>query len=672
MPRPVEANATYLPGLDGVRALAVTFVVVYHLGWPAAKGGLAGVGVFFTLSGFLITSLLLGHRERTGDWGLGTFWLRRFRRLVPAVLLVLAAVLIGTALTDSRRLGERALESLSALFYVNNWHTIAADRSYFDRFEAPSPLSHMWSLSIEEQFYVVWPIALIGLFAVLRRRWLVTAVVLLLAAGSFTLLSLLAEPGFDNTRAYEGTDTRAGGLLLGAALALWWPAKAHHWMPAVWRRALDAAAFAGLAVILGLVTLLPGTSLSLYSWGLLTLTVATLPVLAAAVVPRSATAAVLGCAPLRWIGERSYGIYLWHLPVIAFMPATFVATQRPVASVIAVVLTGVLATLSWRYVENPIRRYGLRGAFRGREKEPNPVLARIADALIVRLERLKQPRRRLGVRALAATAAVLAVATGALVAVRAVNPDLPIVRVFANTPGEDGSGDLVDDPKPTTDRVGPTLPPEQRRTSCTSVVHIGDSTSVGLMDAEELPDPATRVDARYRGVGATTVTTDIAGARSSLETVNGEPNAVDSITSDRGRGAAGCWVMAMGLNDTANIEVGGPGSLDMRIDRLMNAIGDQPVLWPTIRTTALNLNPAYDNAAMTRFNKTLLGACKRYPNLRIYDWAAEAQPSWFAEDGIHYTQLGYTERGRRMAVALATAYPLTDAKPAGCVVRTDK
>ena len=167
MPRPVESSMSYIPGLDGVRALAVVVVVAYHLGVPWMQGGLLGVGVFFTLSGFLITSLLLDAWQRDGRLGLGSFWLRRARRLLPALVLVLAVVLAVTALVDSSALAQRWRESVGALLFVSNWQTITDGVSYFDRVGGPGPLDHVWSLAVEEQFYLLWPLLLVVLLRLL-------------------------------------------------------------------------------------------------------------------------------------------------------------------------------------------------------------------------------------------------------------------------------------------------------------------------------------------------------------------------------------------------------------------------------------------------------------------------------------------------------------------------
>ncbi|MFT4127262.1 MAG: acyltransferase, partial [Gordonia sp. (in: high G+C Gram-positive bacteria)] len=387
MPRPTHNGASYLPALDGLRALAVGFVVLYHLHVPGLDSGLLGVGVFFTLSGFLITSILLSTRERTGGFALTKFWLARARRLLPAVLLVLATALLATWITDPDTLVKRGKQALSALFYVNNWYNIGTADSYFDRFGGPGPFDHLWSLSIEEQFYLLWPLLLAGLLLVLRKRLWVTCAVLALAAGSFLLLNDLAAPSLDNSRAYEGTDTRAGGLLLGAALAVWWPARARTVGHAA-RCWIDVFALAGLGAIAFLIATTPDGDISLYRSGILILTVATMAVLVATVVPETLVASILGIAPLRWIGERSYGIYLWHMPVIAFLPGTL-RSERPVATAaITIGVTIAFAAVSWRYVEDPIRRLGFKRAFTTARAPADTIRNHTLTAVIAFLTRI--------------------------------------------------------------------------------------------------------------------------------------------------------------------------------------------------------------------------------------------------------------------------------------------
>ena len=369
MPRPIDNKGTYLPALDGLRAIAVAAVVAYHLGSDAVPGGLLGVGIFFTLSGFLITGILRSTVERTGELDLRQFWLRRARRLLPAVILVLVVVLAVTALSNPGEMAVRGAETVAALFYVSNWTTIGLGVSYFARFNGPGPLDHLWSLAVEEQFYVFWPLMVWGLIALFRKRWDRAALVTLgLAVVSFVAMWLIATPGFDNTRAYEGTDTRAGGLLVGAALAmLWRPGKLSAKLPMRGRVVLDSAGVIALIAIALLLTQTDEYSMFLYRGGILLLSLATALLIAVSTHPASLIGKAIGVLPLRWIGERSYGIYLWHLPVIVFLPES-VLEDSPWRSVLLCVIIVALAALSWSLVEDPIRRRGLLGALRrGRE-----------------------------------------------------------------------------------------------------------------------------------------------------------------------------------------------------------------------------------------------------------------------------------------------------------------
>ncbi|MFT3661892.1 MAG: SGNH/GDSL hydrolase family protein [Gordonia sp. (in: high G+C Gram-positive bacteria)] len=195
----------------------------------------------------------------------------------------------------------------------------------------------------------------------------------------------------------------------------------------------------------------------------------------------------------------------------------------------------------------------------------------------------------------------------------------------------------------------------ERRTSCTSVVHIGDSTSVGIDDASRFNDPADRLSAQYERIGVQTVTLNADGARSIVEKHEGRPNAVEAIESEKAAGKDGCWVIAMGVNDAANIGVGSTVNADQRIDRVMAELPGRKVLWPTVATHDATVT-GYSEANMKTFNDALRRAAARYPNLHVYDFAAEVQPGWFT-DGIHYNTIGLAQRNRLFATGLATAFP---------------
>jgi peptidoglycan/LPS O-acetylase OafA/YrhL len=656
VPRPVDDNgSTYVPGLDGLRALAVIAVLGYHFAIPQMGGGLLGVSIFFTLSGFLITSILVTTWERTGGLELRRFWLHRARRLLPALVVVLVVVLAVTAIVDASSLSKRWDETVSAIFYVNNWATILGGGSYFDYFAGPQPLEHLWSLAIEEQFYLVWPLLLLLLLRRLSGRLVVVAKVTIgLAAVSFVLMAILAQPALDNTRAYEGTDTRAGELLVGAALALVYrPSRVRTPPPAGVRIAVDAVGIAALFVMLWMVVSTSFYSLSLYRGGFLLLSVATALVVAVVSYPGSLLGSAFAVPPLQWIGERSYGIYLWHMPVVAFTPPSLLDGVSVSLVVLQLALTLALAALSWRLIENPIRQHGFIGALR-RPVASTSLLAPTPPT----------PAR----GGLVLTAAAVVALTSCSFIVKSdddYGPDAVASADGAPLPPAQVDPDRGDDTDPTTHQADPHTS-TRWETSCDSVVHVGDSTSIGLMDPDYGLRRQQRIDTRYRKVGVENVDTDILGARSIVERYHDQPNAAEATASRVADGYDGCWVFAMGTNEVANQAVGGVVPLDERIDMLMDEIDGQPALWLTVKT--LLPSGPWANEEMAKWNDALGDACERYPNLRVYDWASEVHDGWYIPDGIHFTTPGYVERAQRIARALAVAYPFEGPPADDCFV----
>jgi peptidoglycan/LPS O-acetylase OafA/YrhL len=346
----------YRPGLDGLRALAVAGVVLYHAGVSWMPGGFLGVDAFFVLSGYLITSLLLAERSRRGSIALGRFWLRRARRLLPAVLLVIAVSLIAASTVARDALTRTRGDALASLGYVTNWHAIAASHSYFNAFGRPSLLQHLWSLAVEEQFYLVWPILLVGGLALLGRRR-VFVLTLLAATASTTLMWALYDPNRDPSRVYYGTDTRAATLLVGALLAFAWPAA--RLRLDVGRRAahlLDAIGVAALLALLACFWRARDYDPGLYRGGLLLVALCVALLVAVLAHPAASLGRFLGWGPIRWVGVRSYGIYLWHWPVMALTRASVDVPWHGAPLVIAqVAVTLGLAAVSYRFVEQPVR-----------------------------------------------------------------------------------------------------------------------------------------------------------------------------------------------------------------------------------------------------------------------------------------------------------------------------
>lgn len=348
----------YMPGLDGLRAISVLAVIAYHFNLKWAKGGLLGVEVFFVLSGYLITDQLLWEWKSHRKISLLHFWIRRIRRLLPAMISMLLVVAVGLIFIDPSRMQTLRGDFLSSVFYVNNWYLIFHQVSYFENFGPPSPIGHLWSLSIEEQFYVIWPLLLLTLIRLLRRQGKLVIYVLSGAAVSAIAMALLYLPGTDPSRVYYGTDTRAFAILIGAALAVVWPS---------WRltdrissRAsslLDLFGSAGMLILFIMMNQTNEYDPSLYPVGFLFLSIVTAVIIAVLVHPASRLGSILAAKPLSWIGKRSYSLYIWHYPVIILSSPAANAEETVFADILLqLTLIFMLSALSYRFVEEPIRR----------------------------------------------------------------------------------------------------------------------------------------------------------------------------------------------------------------------------------------------------------------------------------------------------------------------------
>jgi peptidoglycan/LPS O-acetylase OafA/YrhL len=361
----VAAGGTfsYQPALDGLRALAVAAVVVFHLDEQGLTGGFLGVDAFFVLSGFLITTLLVlewrrhavaGHPGR--GIGLGAFWGRRARRLLPAlILMMLAVALFAAAEVPTDELGRLRGDGIAGLFYVANWRFVVSGQSYFDLFTSASPFRHLWSLAIEEQFYLLWPLVTLGCLQAARGRLRLLAGVAAVGAVVSVLLMAVLYRADDPSRAYYGTDTHAHPILVGVLLALVLVDRAAA-SPRT-RRTLDALGLLALAGVLAAFALAHDTSARLYRGGSLLFALLVAIVIAAVMcVPRGMLGRAFSLRPLVAIGVVSYGIYLWHWPIIVYATEDRTGLSGHTLQVFQVALTLAAATGSYFLVERPIRR----------------------------------------------------------------------------------------------------------------------------------------------------------------------------------------------------------------------------------------------------------------------------------------------------------------------------
>ncbi|MFT3798186.1 acyltransferase family protein [Microbacterium sp.] len=485
-----SSTAPRYAGLDGLRAVAVLLVVAYHL-FPAGilHSGFVGVDVFFVISGFLITSLLRRELTASGRIALRAFWARRARRLLPALLLVVTASASAALLVGGDVLVSLGRQALGAATFSYNWLAVSAGASYFSGGE-PELLRNLWSLAVEEQFYLLWPL-LLPLVLLLPGPRAGLAVGLAMASGAWAVAVVGGALGGGLTRAYYGTDTHAFGLLIGVALALAVPSVpvdvAAGPRAGGWRTGVGIAALVGIVA----VAAVPGGAAA-YPYIPFAASLLTAAVIAAAVAPGSALGSRLDIAPLRWIGARSYGIYLWHWPVVVLLTiaatGSFADTAVPVAvGVAASLVTVALAALSYRMLEQPVRTLGFGGAWR---------------ALTARLH--STPPRRLG--AVAALSASLLVVGGTAAAIGAAPPVTSSqAAVEAGQRALDAATTGVPDPKAsqagaTTGAGAASAPAEGDATGSVGAPGPADGARTVLLS----PTPATAVvDAESRTAEST-------------------------------------------------------------------------------------------------------------------------------------------------------------------------
>lgn len=580
-------------GLDGLRAVAVALVLVYHLLPGLLPGGMVGVDAFFVISGFLITSLLLVERRTTGRIDAGRFWIRRLRRIVPALLVAVAATVSAAACLGGDVLLAVRRQVLGSVLLVYNWVEIVAGSSYFDRTQ-PLLLTNVWSLAVEEQFYLVWPLVVIALLArgVSRRRVRAGALLALgLSLASAAWALRLVRDGAPVSRVYMGTDTRAFGLMLGAAWALWHGRATEgadlEPQPAGLRRVRGAAGWAGLAGLLVLARVAgettadggsgPEPALIIASACTLAVVQALTGEVAGADGPARRLMSLLEARPLKWLGERSYGLYLWHWPlgVLAFYAIPPTAAPRAVA-VGVLGLTLCAAELSHALIETPVRRDGLlvrlRRVARLRPRQMVPAGGgATALVLLLVLAFASQPAQ-------SAAQQAIAVGTGYLSAPSAV----PATAVGAPT----------QDPSP--EQADPFTGGE--------VVVVGDSVTIAAAPSLEADLPGVAVNAE--------VSRSVYAALPALQAM------------DAG-GARPCVVIALATNGSVETD---------QLDAILSYLGpDRGLVLVTAHGPARTtwIPPA---------NETIRAFARAHPDqVAVADWdaAVAARPDLLLDDQVH-------------------------------------
>ena len=677
LPRLGPGLVRYQPAIDGLRAVAVLAVLAYH--WPASwmPGGFLGVEVFFVISGYLITSLLLGERVRTGRTDFGQFWIRRARRLLPALYALLVVVSAVWLIWHPGEVAGLRGAVAAAAAYVSNWYLIAVKQSYFESVSRPSPLLHLWSLAVEEQFYLIWPLALAGLVRLFRRRMrLVLLATLALASASAVVGMVLYHPGLDPYRIWYGTDTRAAGILLGAALAIAVP----PWrMRATVHRSatvlLNVLAVVSLAGVVWMFVRVNEFDPFVYHGGFVVLDLLTVALILSLVHPASTLVSrAMSVRPLVWIGRRSYGIYLWHWPIFVITrPGVDVSFGGWRLLGLRLGATLVAAELSYRFVELPVRNGSLNRWLRARRptsqapagpdtargsvtsggsgRSGGPAERRVTPPMTIELtangpvavldERPKRVPRRALVASVAAIAVVAVISTGL---VRA-KPDDTIPGLDLRGVVHDRLGDVISDgpgahvatrvatapttaaptttvaPVPTTTVAAPPVTaaplPPLVPVPGDQLVAVGDSVLLGARGWVRQQFPGVLINA-------------VVGRQ--FETL---PSLLFELQS------------AGELRPEIIIDLGTNGPpTDADLAKVLGALGGaQKVVLVTTREPR-----SWQDVS----NQRLTAAAAGHPNVVIADWyaASAGHPEYFVSDGVHLTQTGGQAYAETIAAAL--------------------
>lgn len=638
MAKAQRGKRRYITGFDGLRTLGVIGVILYHLRPDLFQGGYLGVPIFMVVSGYLITDGLLMQFQDTQRIDFKTFFIKRIKRLYPGLIAVLFATSAYIVLFARDLLQHLHMIVLTNLLYVYNWWQIGHGQSYFARYaNGESPFTHLWTLSIEGQYYLVWPFIVLGLLVLVKNRSKIFNVVFVLAVVSAVWMFILyrLHPNADPSRLYYGTDTRAFSILLGAALAFIWPSRnlAKQVEPAE-RVVLNLAGSVALVGMLALVFTLSDTGGLLYEGGMFLFSLLTMVLVAVVAHPAAFFNTLLSNPVFHWIGTRSYGIYLYQFPVMIFWEKHFtnVADHPVLYPVIEIGLILVLTELSFRFIEQPLAKFDYHQTL--------PTLRR----LLTSHQRLLRSR-------LVAGASVVILLLGTLGIAEAPHAAAPTAEKQLTKQLQKNQTDKKQQER---QLAAARSSISAAKASSEKVARNSSlSRSASLSQSKAAEDSAQKhpVNAEYEKYGLTQVELQEAqrvgftGIGDSVM-LDGKPllqqlfphayidaavsrQMVDTIgkvaAMSRNGELAGIVVIGLGTN--------GPFSND-QLAQMMQAVGNRTVFWINVRVPTRS----WQNTV----NSMLASAAKHYANLHVIDWYgySNSHENWFYKDRVHPNTVG--------------------------------
>lgn len=605
------ANSRYITGINGLRAIAVIGVILYHLIPFTVPGGFLGVVIFLVLTGYLITDLLIQEWDQNGKIGLRSFYQRRIKRLYPALVTMLFATAAYMTLFQRQLLAQLRGILWSNLLYVYNWWQILHGQSYFDRFaNNESPFTHLWTLSIEGQFYLIWPVIIIGLLLFNKHRHQATNILLGLGLLSALLMAWLYVPGHDPSRVYYGTDTRAFAVLFGAVLAFIWPStelksKLGH----AQQRLLDGIGLFTLVAIIGMYFLADSQSAFVYRGGMVLFSLLVVLLVAATVHPGAHVNRWLTNPVFTWIGKRSYGIYLYQFPVMIFYENQVhnIAHWPWLHNFIQLALILGLSELSYRYVEKPLSHVQWH--------QP-------------RTWRTTGWQRWLLVQALAIFAVGLVGAAQA--PAHATTGETPLARNIKRNAKKNSEHNAkviaqAKQRKAAAKQASSSSAVSSSSAASSSTPAVGNLTSAQVQQAQQLSIVGVGDSVMLDGVDALQKIFPLMIADASVGRQVSSSQQILADYKDKGV-LANVVLIGLGTNGAFT---------DQQLDDVMRTVGAQrQVFWVNVRVPTRS----WQNTV----NNSLAQATKRWPNLTVIDWYKESNnhPNWFYSDQVHPNETG--------------------------------